>query len=85
MIRRGLAFFGHAPALWLFYRETIPPPLRRPNAIAVMLTLAAMAVAYLLAPGGSPGMATFVAWVVGHFAWGAFLAARLPDPPASAD
>jgi len=80
MLRRVVAFFGHAPALWLFYRETIPPPLRRPNAIAVMLTLAAMAAAYEVAPGGSPGLATFAAWVVGHLAWGAVLASRLPAP-----
>ncbi len=79
MLRRIVAFFGHAPALWLLYRETIPTPLRRPNAIAVLLTLSAMAAAYALAPGGSPGMATLVAWIVGHVAWGAFLAIRLPE------
>jgi hypothetical protein len=45
----------------VFYRETTPPPLRRPNAIAVMLMVAAMAVAFGLASGESPGMATFVA------------------------
>lgn len=80
MIRRIVAFFGHAPALWLMYRETIPPPLRRPNAIAVVLTLAAMAAAYVLAPSGSPGIATLVTWIIGHVAWGAFLAVRLPEP-----
>ncbi len=80
MLRRVIAFFGHAPALWLLYRETIPPPLRRPNAIAVALTLTAMAVAFGLAPGGSPGLATLISWVIGHFAWGAFLAIRLPAP-----
>lgn len=81
MLRRVIAFFGHAPGLWLMYRETIPPPLRRPNAIAVALTLLAMAVAYVLASG----TAAFVAWLIGHFAWGAFLAARLPDSATSED
>lgn len=84
MLRRLLAFFGHAPALWLFYRETIPVPLRRPNAIAVALTLAAMAASYALVPEGSAGVATLAAWILGHFAWGTFLAARLPPPDSSA-
>lgn len=82
MLRRVIAFFGHAPALWLFYREPIPPPLRRPNALAIGLTLAAMAAAYLLATDGGVGRAVLVTWLVGHFAWGTYLAAKLPEPEA---
>ncbi len=75
MLRRAIAFVGHLPGLWLFYRETIPPPLRTPNAIAVGLTLAAMAVAYAVADG----WAVLWTWIVGHFAWGTYLAAKLPE------
>lgn len=80
MLRRIVAFFGHAPGLWLMYREPLPKPVRRPNAIAVGLTLAAMVAAGVLAPAGQTGWAVLVTWVVGHFAWGTWLALKLPEP-----
>ena len=80
MLRRLVALVGHAPGLWLMYREPLPPPVRRPNAVAVALTLMAMATAGLLAPAGQRGMAVLLTWLVGHFAWGIWLAVKLPEP-----
>lgn len=71
--RRGLAFVGHAPALWLFYREALPRPMWLPNAVAVLATLVTVAAAWRTSP-----LAALGAFVIGHFAWGAFLAWRLP-------
>ncbi len=80
MLRRLVALVGHAPGLWLVYREPLPAPVRRPNVVAVGLTLAAMAAAGLLAPDGRRGVAVLVTWIVGHFAWGIWLARALPEP-----
>lgn len=78
-MRRVVAFFGHAPGLWLVYREPLPHIVRRPNAIAVALTLTGMALAFFTVPS-QPGLAVLVAWLVGHFAWGTYLALKLPRP-----
>jgi hypothetical protein len=75
--RRLLALVGHAPALWLCYRQPLPRPLWRPNAIAALATLAAMLAAMVAASWTLLG----VAFAVGHMGWGAYLAWRLPNPP----
>lgn len=68
-----MAFAGHAPVLWLLYRETLPRALWGPNAIALAATLAAVALAWRASP-----LAALTAFVLGHVAWGAMLAWRLP-------
>lgn len=82
-LRRLVAFGGHAPALWLFYREALPVPLRRPNVIAVAATLVMMAVVPFAARAAGAateaGWLVLGTWLVGHFAWGTFLAVKLPD------
>lgn len=80
MLRRVIAFFGHAPGLWLVYREPLPKIVHKPNAIAVVLTLAAMLTAGLLASSGGKAIAVLIAWAIGHVAWGTYLALRLPPP-----
>ncbi len=80
MLRRLIAAVGHAPALWLFYREPLPHAVRRPNAIAVGATLMAMAAAGLLAEPANRWSVVFWTWIVGHFAWGAYLLVKLPEP-----
>jgi hypothetical protein len=77
MMRRLVALVGHAPGLWLAYREPIPPELRRANVVAVMATVVAMAAALVFVDEGG-WLRPVVAWLVGHLAWGMFLAWRLP-------
>lgn len=69
-LRRGAAWLGHAPALWLCYREPLPASLRVPNAIAVTATVIAVALAAITA--GAIGVV--VAAIAGHVAWGSYLA-----------
>jgi hypothetical protein len=83
MLRLLVALVAHAPGLWLFYREPLPTALRRPNLIAVGLTLIAMAVAALTAPAGARALPVLGLWAAGHFAWGAYLCARLPRASAA--
>lgn len=80
MQRRLVAFFAHAPGLWLCYRERLPAHLLRHNLGAVLCTLLAMS-APLFIPALSEKKLGFAAsaWLIGHFAWGAYLAARLPE------
>ena len=84
-LRRFVAFIGHAPALWLFYGESLEERLHRPNLVAIALTLALMAIvpvaAHLLWETTTVWPYVFVAWVLGHVAWGVFLAVRLGPPP----
>lgn len=77
MFRRFVAFAGHAPGLWLLYREPIPKPLRVPNAIAAGATLFAMGLGGVL---GGEARWTWVGalWLAGHVLWGLYLAIRLP-------
>ena len=81
MLRRVIAAVGHAPALWLVYREPLPKVVRFPNLIAAVVTVGAMVAAYRLAADAEPWMAVLWTWIVGHFAWGAYLFVKLPPPP----
>lgn len=74
-----MLFIGHAPALWLIYREPLPRPLRWPNLIAAAATLASMGLTYALAPPPWDLLGALIAWVAGHSMWGLYLAAR-DDP-----
>ncbi|MEM6988947.1 MAG: hypothetical protein AAF721_00575 [Myxococcota bacterium] len=84
MLRRIIAAVGHAPALWIVYREPLPPVVRRPNLIAALATLAAMIAGGVLAPAEQRWVTVFWVWLAGHFLWGAYLFAKLP-PPLSRD
>ena len=77
MMRRLVAFVGHAPGLWLAYREPIPRELRRANVVAVAATIVAMVAAVAFVDAGG-WLRPLVPWLVGHLAWGTYLALRLP-------
>lgn len=77
-LRRLVAWGGHAPGLWLCFREPLPSSLRRPNAVAVLLTLVAMLVAGLLASPSERLAAVGATWLAGHVLWGSYLAWKLP-------
>jgi drug/metabolite transporter (DMT)-like permease len=74
--RRLVAFLGHAPALWLVYRERLPRRIIIANAVAAAGTLAAVFLATRRSP--RPLRAAALAWAAGHVAWGTLLAAMLP-------
>ena len=87
-LRHLVAWAGHLPGLWLVYREGIPLHLRAPNKVAVALTFLSMGVAALmpLAAELSRTWAVFAAWLLGHIAWGSYLAYHLDDQlPAAED
>lgn len=84
MVRRIVAALGHAPALWLFYREALPQPVRRPNVFAAVSTVLAMGAAGVLAPPELRWIAVFWTWAIGHALWGVYLFVKLP-PPLSGD
>lgn len=69
----ALGFLGHAPGLKLVARVRFCRRFVRVNLIAVGLTLAAMAVAGLLAPSDAAGRWVFVVWLVLHFTWSTIL------------
>ncbi len=69
----ALGFLGHAPGLKLVARARFCRRFVRVNLVAVSLTLAAMAVAGLLAPAGAGGRWVFVVWLALHFAWSTIL------------
>lgn len=69
----ALGFLGHAPGLKLVARVRFCRRFVRVNLIAVGLTLAAMAVAGLLAPPGAAGLWIFAVWLALHFAWSTIL------------
>jgi hypothetical protein len=72
--RIPIAFFFHAPGLWLLYRLRIGPQTQRQNVIAIALTLMAMAIVHVLT---HDVFAVGLAWLAGHAAWGTWLAARV--------
>ena len=77
--RRFVVWLTHAPGLWLFYGETVPPRLRAANAIAAGATLLAVIVAAVVADAGHRLIAGLTVWLVGHAAWGSYFAWRLPE------
>ena len=77
MMRRLVALVGHAPGLWLAYREPVPRELWRANVVAVAATIVAMVASLAFIDEGG-WLRPLVPWLVGHFAWGAYLAWRLP-------
>ena len=81
MRRRLVAFAGHAPGLWLFYREPVPRELWALNVILLGLTAAATAAAAVATEGAARWPVAIATWAVGHVIWGAILAARLPAEP----
>jgi hypothetical protein len=78
--RRGLVvFLGHAPALWLFYREPLPKRLRVPNIIAATLTVGFMVAVYHAAAPPWRVRGALVVWLAGHLAWGAYVAREVRE------
>ena len=75
--RRLVALFGHAPALWLVYREPLPKRLRVMNIIAVTATLGLVIVTYQIAPSPWRVPGALATWLIGHVAWGVYLASRV--------
>jgi hypothetical protein len=69
-----VGFMGHTPGLKLFARCRFTSRLVRVNIAAALLTLAAMAGAYVLADEGERGWSVLWAWLVGHFLWSGILA-----------
>jgi intracellular septation protein A len=68
-----IAWVGHAPGLWLIYREKLPRSLIAANAVAVFLT--AIAIACVLVSGRFVHrIATaIVVWIFCHVLWGSYL------------
>src|SRR5262245_58258567 len=58
--RRLVAWLGHAPGLWLCYREPLPRELRAPNARAVAATLVAIGVAVVVVDRATTATAALV-------------------------
>lgn len=80
MTRRRLwialvAFAGHVPGLLIMTRVRLTSRLKRVNAVAIGLTLAAMAGAFAAAPTGERGWWLLYAWLVGHFLWSTIFSA----------
>jgi len=70
-----LGFVGHAPGLKVIARVRFNRGFVRVNLFAVGLTLAAMALAGLVAPSGAAGRWAFLVWLALHFAWSTVLCA----------
>jgi hypothetical protein len=62
--------------MWILDRERLPPPLVRMNVIAVGATLAGMGA---VGAWSGDGVAVVITWLIGHVAWGSYLAWKLPD------
>ena len=75
--RRVIAWLAHVPGLWLAYREIPPRPLLYANAVAVTATIIMMVTAYL-AGGENRLLLAIGVGVLGHIAWGSYLAWKLP-------
>jgi hypothetical protein len=74
LLTAAVAFAFHAPGLWLFFRGRLGSATRWRNAIALAVTLGAMAATFIATRSA---IATTAAWLCGHFAWGAWLAVRV--------
>lgn len=78
--RRWVAFLGHAPGLYVLCGEGLPRALWAPQALAVAVTLAAMAAAaFAVSPWW---LGTGAAWLLGHLSWSTYLALRLRSTSA---
>lgn len=75
--RRLAAWAGHAPALRLLYREPLQRELHRANWVAAAATIAGIALAIALAPPQTRWAWVLLTWLVGHVAWGTYLACKL--------
>ena len=82
-VRQAVAFAGHAPGLWLLFREPVPRALWALNVALLSLTAAVAVTAAVIIEGPARWPSAVGAWAVGHGVWGAILAARLPDVPGS--
>ena len=78
-MRRAVAFVLHAPGLRLVYSERLTPALARYNALAVIATFGIAYILYDTAPEGEAMTRALIAWCIGHFAWGGYLALNLPE------
>jgi hypothetical protein len=74
--RRLVALLGHAPALWLIYREPLPKHLRLINVLAAVATVGVMAAVYRVAAPPWKFRGALVSWLAGHLAWGLYLGHR---------
>lgn len=79
--RRAAAWLFHAPGLFLIHGEKLAPRVLRANAVAAVLTVAAIAAALYFAPPPQRIFAAIAAWLVGHVAWGSYLVRHLPPEP----
>lgn len=77
MLRRLVAWLGHAPGLWLVYGETLAPKLRRANVVAAGATLLGIGGAVCLVDNAGWGTIV-IPWAIGHVLWGTYLAWLLP-------
>jgi hypothetical protein len=72
-----LAFMFHGPGVVVLARETLGPTLLRDNVFALAATLAAVLAAAQLAPLESERAWVWVAFAIGHFGWGSYLAVKV--------
>lgn len=73
--RRWVAFLGHAPGLYFASGQGLPRALWRPQALAAVVTLVAMAAAaFAVSPWW---LGTGAAWLLGHLSWSTYLTWRL--------
>jgi hypothetical protein len=68
-----VAWVGHAPALWLFYREILPRYLVVANAVAILLTATAVAGALVSGWFARPVETALAVWILCHVMWGGYL------------
>lgn len=73
-MRKLVALFLHLPGLRLIYGAKASPGLLKTNVKAVAITLALMALVGMTSSPSNQLTAVFLVWVVGHLAWGVYLA-----------
>jgi hypothetical protein len=78
-MRRAVAVLLHVPGLRILFGFRPPRRLVRVNVLAVVITLAAMAIAGSLAPVERRWLWVAITWAVGHMAWGGYLSTQI-DP-----
>jgi hypothetical protein len=75
-MRKLVALFFHLPGLRLLYGAKATPSLVRTNLKAVAATLVLMGGAGLSTAPAQRLTAVIAVWLVGHFAWGTYLATK---------